>query len=277
MRKSVSLSLRMLLAIPVLLGSILLIGIYSFLPPMLESLLARDLQTRLGLPSAPEVELDGDPPPEMLAGEFSGGRVLLQDATLGGVRPDRVAIDLDPFGVDVLRSAASGALRLEEPLSGRVRAEIPEGELTRIAGAGEYPVWGVSVEEGRMFVESEVEALGVVVPVSVVGEPEVRGTTLAFVPRRVRAAGAPVPEALSDELLAEAGFEYPLDDLPYGVRITDAETEEGRLVLSGAARNLPTGGQGWPPLITPFFPAIVCRGREVQEGDRRGGLEIPRA
>jgi hypothetical protein len=73
-------------------------------------------------------------------------------------------------------------------------------------------------------------------------EVEVRGATLAFVPRRVTAVGVPVPEALSDELLAEANFVYPLDDLPYGLRITDAETEEGRLVLSGEARNLPTGG-----------------------------------
>ena len=242
MRRSVSLSLRMLLTVLVLLGTALLIGAYTFLPPMLESLVARDLQTGLGLPSAPEVELEEDPPPKMLAGEFSGGRVLLEDSTLGGVRPDRVTIELDPFGIDVLRSAVSGALRLEEPLSGRVRAEIPEGELARIAGAGEHPVKGVSVEEGRMFVESEVEALGVDVPVSVAGEPKVRGTTLAFVPRRVRAVGVSVPEELSEELLAGANFEYPLDDLPYGVRITNARTKDGRLVLSGEAQNLPTGG-----------------------------------
>lgn len=242
MRKSVSLPLRILLAALVLLGTALLIAPYTFLPPAYELLVASDLQRQLGLQSAPEVELESDPPTKMLAGSFSGGRIVLEDPTLGGVRPDRVIVDLDPFDVDVLHSVLSGILRSEKPLSGTIHAEVPEGELARIAGAGGYPVWGVSIGEGRMFVESEVEAFGVGVPVSVEGEPEVRGTTLAFVPRGVRAVGVPIPEALSDELLTEADFKYPLDDLPYGVRITDAETEEGRLVLSGEARNLPTGG-----------------------------------
>ncbi|MCA1688637.1 MAG: DUF2993 domain-containing protein, partial [Actinobacteria bacterium] len=135
-KKSVPLALRLAL-VALLLGAVTpLVGIYVFLPSLLERNAARSIQDGLGLESVPEVELDRGSPPEVLAGRFSGGRISLGAADLGGVRAERVAVDLDPFDLDVLGSVTAGALRSEAPLSGTLRAEVSEEEVSRLAKAG---------------------------------------------------------------------------------------------------------------------------------------------
>jgi hypothetical protein len=75
--------------------AIVLVGAYTFLPPLAERMVARNVQEGLGLGERPEVELQSDPPPEMLAGRFSDGWISLRDADLGYVRAGRVVVDLD--------------------------------------------------------------------------------------------------------------------------------------------------------------------------------------
>jgi hypothetical protein len=48
------------------------------------------------------------------------------------VRAEKVALDLDPFDLDVLRSLARGAPTAEEPLSGTLRAALSEKEVLRL-------------------------------------------------------------------------------------------------------------------------------------------------
>jgi hypothetical protein len=62
---------------------------------------------------------------------------------------------------------------------------------------------------------------------------------LIFVPEDLTAAGVQVPDDLADRLLTGTHFEYPLDRLPYQIRITGVETEGGRLVLSGRLPSIP--------------------------------------
>jgi hypothetical protein len=59
-------------------AAVVLIGTYTFLPPLIEGAVARSVQDRLGLEETPGVELERGPPPEMLAGRFSGAGSRLE-------------------------------------------------------------------------------------------------------------------------------------------------------------------------------------------------------
>ncbi|MDQ4106862.1 MAG: LmeA family phospholipid-binding protein [Actinomycetota bacterium] len=234
------------LALVVLVGVVLVVGSYTFLPPIVEERFGRAVQDRLGLETAPEVSLSSEPPPSLLVGEFESGRLVLEGLDFEGVRPDRTIVDLDPFSLDVLGSLGSGTFETEGPLSGSLRMELSEREVARLANTNLRgpEVESMRLEPGRTTVRIETRVMGVDVPVSVVGDLAREGQTLAFEPRRVAAFGVPLPERLSDRLVSQAGFEYPLEDLPYDTEVSDVRTEEGRGVVEGRIGRIPVGGTG---------------------------------
>jgi hypothetical protein len=225
---------------PVLL--VFLIGPYTFLPTLLEYAVARDVKARLGIEKQPDVELKSDPPLRMLAGEFSGGRVVMKNTDLGNVTATRARIDFDPFDIDVWATMREGRVVAREPLSGDIRVAVPESEVSRLAKAGsEVPIEGLDVQEGGVIARSEVSVLGRRFPASIEGEPALRDGELIFEPRGLTAAGVRVPDELADRLLAGTSFEYPLDRLPYQTTITSVEAQEGRIILSGRVPSVPLG------------------------------------
>lgn len=226
-----------------LVGAVLVVGTYTFLPPLVEGFVARDLRDSLGLAETPEVDLTSDPAPRMLFGEFSDGSVVLPPAVAGNVRPDEVAIDLDPFDVDVSGSVSGGGLRTEAPLTGDLRVELSEAEVNRIAASevASFPITGVDLREGSVLVGSEVSIFGFPIPVGVEGGVEVQGGSLVFVPSRIEAFGATVPEDVSAELLKGTSFVYPLGEQFGGSVLTGAELREDRVVLTGELGALPVG------------------------------------
>ena len=90
-----------------------------------------------------------------------------------------------------------------------------------------------------MTVDVQAQVMGISVPVSVIGTLRLRARTLAFEPRRISAFGVPLPQSLSDRLVSEAGFEYPLEDLPYDTEISDVRAENGKVVVEGRIGNIP--------------------------------------
>ena len=226
--------------VPVLV--VFLIGPYTFLPSLLEYAVARDVKARLGVDKRPHVELKSDPPPRMLAGEFSGGRIVMKNTDLGNVTATRARIDLDPFDIDVWATMRKGQVVDRDPLSGDVRVDVPEWEVSRLAKAGsEIPIQDVDVQKDGVVVRSEVSVLGRRFPASIEGEPGLRDGELIFQPQGLTAAGVQVPDELADRLLAGTSFEYPLDRLPYQTTITGVEAEEGRIILSGSVPSIPLG------------------------------------
>lgn len=227
----------------IVVAAIVLILPYFVLPTVLENLVAREVQDRLGLAERPGVELDSDPQWEMLLGEFSDGTVSVGESDLGGVRAEDVSMDLDPFGVDVGQSVRAQTAVTEEPASGRVRLSVSEEEVSRLAGQNaEVPVNGVELTRDGVTVESEGSFLGATFPVTVEGGVGVDGNALVFRPGTVRAAGVTVPPDLADSLLAGAAFRYPVEGLPYGAEITEARTVEGAVVLTGRVSGVELGG-----------------------------------
>jgi hypothetical protein len=229
-------------AVVVPLVVVFLVGPYTFLPSLVEYAVARDLKARLGAEKPPDVKLKSDPPLRMLAGEFSGGRIIMKNTELGNVNAERARIDLDPFDVNLWATMKSGRVVDREPLSGDLRVDLPEAEVSRLAKAGSaIPIEGVDAEEDGIVIRSEVSALGTEFPASVEGEPSVRDGELIFEPQTLTAAGVRVPDELAEKLLAGTSFEYPLDRLPYRTRVTGVQTEGGRLVLSGRVPSIPLG------------------------------------
>ncbi len=244
MPKKSSFTLWPVLAL-LLLAAAVLVGAYTFLITFAERTAAESIQDRLGLENKPGVELESGSPANVLAGEFSGGHISIEDAQFGGVRAESASIDLDPFDVSVLDSASSGVLRSEEPLSGTLRVVIPEEEVARLARAGaDVPVRGVDLRRDEMLVRSAAPVLGVEVPVSTRGTLHLRGEELVFEPQRVEALGSALPEGLAEQALAGTDFAYPLGGLPYGAKISEAEVQEGSLILSGEVERIPLGGTG---------------------------------
>lgn len=233
-------------AVILLVGVVALIGCYTFLPAMLEGMVAKNLQRSMGLTSEPDVKLTSDPPPRMLAGKFARGEIEMKGLDLGGVKPDRVTIDLEPFDVDVSESVTSGSVRVREPLSGTLRVELSERQVEKIARerVREFRIEGLDLKKDQITVASEVRILGFPVPVSVDGEVFVRNGALAFEPREVRAVGVPVPKNLTKALLSGTDFGYRIEDFPYDTEIQDVRVEEERLVLMGEVRGITFGGSG---------------------------------
>lgn len=230
-----------------ILCAVVLLGTYTFLPPLLGNLFGASIKNEMGLQTTPDVSLQSEPPPTLLVGNFSQGQVSLGESDFGDVRPRRVTIDLDPFDLNVLKSFGNGEFVSQEPLSGNVRMEVAEKEVTRIASsaAEDISIERVDLEKDRVTVRSGTRVLGIDVPVVVRGELAVEGQDLTFEPNRVSAFGVEVPDRLSEELLSEADFSYPMEDMPYDANVSGVEVEKDYLVISGRLERIPLdGGSG---------------------------------
>ena len=221
------------------MATILVVGAYVFVPTLIEDLVARNLQTRLGLDRTPGIDLEGSPS-RLLTGRFDGGRTVLSGLEIGGVRPEEVSVELAPFDLDLLGSFTSGSIRTGSSVSGKLRAEVSEAEVARLASleATSFPVNNVDLEKDVVSVGSEAVAFGQSIPVSVQGGLDLWDNSLVFEPTTVQALGVQIPEPLAGQLLQGTSFVYPIEPLPDGVRFTDVEVQRGQLLLIGETDNL---------------------------------------
>jgi len=225
----------MLFALLVLV--LIVLAPYSFVPSLMESVLARALQNQLGLESVPEVELASDPAPTMYAGSLSKALVSAEGVELRSVRAEKVIMDLDPFNVNLVESATSGALSTEQPLSGKLSVELSEENTSRLAQlVSAVPVQDVELEEDQIVLRM---SLGFGSPTAVRGRMFLRDGTLVFEPQQIE--GAPA-FASTEQLLALTRFEYPVSGLMYGAKVSGVEVRKDRLILSGEIQNIPLGG-----------------------------------
>lgn len=223
-------------------GIVVVAGAYAFLPGVLGGMIERKLQSDLGLETEPRAEVSSDSPLAMLAGEFSGARVVLQQPVFGGVRADRAVIRLDPFHLDMLQTVLGGELHGRGIISGGLEVELSEREVERVVAAStKAPVSGVELDEDLLTLESSVSLLGVEVPISVEGKLLARSEYLVYRPVRASAMGFAVPEKVSRELVSGASFRHRLRDLPYGARMTGIKVMDESVVFSGTVERLALG------------------------------------
>ena len=112
---------------------------YTILPPLLESLVARTVQDKVGLANPPAVELASDPPLGMYTGNFSEARISVRGYEIGGLKTEYVALELNPFNLNLLQSATTGTLSTTQPLSGRLQVKLTKATDLRFAQVGIQP------------------------------------------------------------------------------------------------------------------------------------------
>ena len=109
---------------------------YTVLPPLLESVVARTVQDQVGFARPPEVELGSDPPPRMYFGSFSTARISVRGYEIGGLETDYVALELDPFDLNLLQSATTRTVSTAQPLSGSLRVKLSDESALRLSQLG---------------------------------------------------------------------------------------------------------------------------------------------
>ena len=216
--------------------TLILLAPYTFLPPVLGSVLGRTLQSQLKLERAPEVVLDSSPPPVMYAGSFSKALISVEGVDLGGVKAQKVVLEPDPFDVNLMDTATSGALSTAEPLSGRLHVELSEDGALRLAQeVAAVPVQDIELEDDQVVLKFE---LGFGAPTSIRGRLLLQNGALTFEPQQVEGSTGGVPPA---QLLALASFAYPVTGLPFGAEVSSVKVLKDHLVLTGEMRKIPLG------------------------------------
>jgi hypothetical protein len=109
---------------------------YTVLPGVLESLVARTIQDRVGLAQAPEVEIGSSPPPMMYAWSFSKARIAVKGYELSGLPTKYVALELDPFDLNLIESVTNRTVSTAQPLSGRLQVKLSKATSLRLSQAG---------------------------------------------------------------------------------------------------------------------------------------------
>ena len=109
---------------------------YTFLPGVLEGVIASTIQDQVGLAQTPDVELESSPPPMMYAGSFSKARISVKGYEIGGVPTKYVALELDPFNLNLLQSITSRTVSTAQPLSGRLQVKLEKATSLRLSQAG---------------------------------------------------------------------------------------------------------------------------------------------
>jgi hypothetical protein len=210
---------------------------FTVLPALLESATARLLQNQLGLEETPEVEIESSPAPMMYAGSFSKALVSAKGIELAGVKTENVVMDLDPFNLNLLKSATSGKVSTEQPLSGKLSVALSEANVSRLAQVGSgVPVQDVGLEDDQVVLGM---SLGFGAPVSVRGRLFLQNGLLVFQPEQVEGAPSFIS---SEQLIALTRFSYPVTGLPFGAKVTGVDVRKDRLTLSGEIKKIPLEG-----------------------------------
>jgi hypothetical protein len=232
---------KTLFALLVLL--LIVLAPFTVLPALLESVTARLLQDQLGLQETPEVEIESSPAPMMYAGSFSKALVSVKGVKIGGVKTENVAMEFDPFDLNLLESVTSGAVSTEQPPSGKLSVALSEDSALRLAQAGSaVPVQDIEFEKDQVVLKL---VLGFGSPTSVRGRLFLQDQLLVFEPQEVDEAPGFVT---AEQVLAVTGFAYPtsglpfaVSGLPFGVEVSGVEVRKDRVTLSGQIQNIPLG------------------------------------
>jgi hypothetical protein len=173
----------------------------------------------------------------MYAGSFSKALVSAKGIELAGVKTENVVMDLDPFNLNLLKSATSGKVSTEQPLSGKLSVALSEANVSRLAQVGSgVPVQDVGLEDDQVVLGM---SLGFGAPVSVRGRLFLQNGLLVFQPEQVEGAPSFIS---SEQLIALTRFSYPVTGLPFGAKVTGVDVRKDRLTLSGEIKKIPLEG-----------------------------------
>ncbi|MFP5283667.1 MAG: DUF2993 domain-containing protein [Actinomycetes bacterium] len=195
------------------------VGVDRYAEGRAEDEARRALQTELGTPALPEVEIRDFPfLPSLLDEKVRQVRVVAEDAVLPG-DPDLPARRLDLTLDGVTRPAPAQARA--DHLEGT--AMLDYASLPRIGGE---PL--TYAGNGLVRLEVQQNVLNVPVQAVVTGRPvlDVAQQTVTLGEPRITVAGVEVPEATAQALLDEVADPVPVTGVPRGLRLTSLAVDD---------------------------------------------------
>ena len=194
---------------------------------------SRQLQSELGLPTAPRVDVEGSPfLPQVAAQRLRSVHVVADDlprssrSTVPIAHVDLVLTDVttDDWFRTLTAARAEGTARVDYP----ALAEVAGLPLTYAGG-------------GRLQTRASSSVFGLNVAATVTGTPrlDVAEQTIVLADPDVRVIGVDLPKPAARALVAGVTRPIPVTGLPFGLRLTSITPEDDGLHVSLQGDDVP--------------------------------------
>lgn len=203
-----------------------------------ERTLGNALQSELSTPARPDVDIGGFPfVAQALGGSFKEVQVAAENAT---VRDGETTVPLAQLNATLTDITASN--RFADVVAGRGQATalVDWASLSSLAGQQ------VSYQaDDRMRVDFTVPIGRLSIEGSITGRPvlDAQNQTISVADPQVSVADVDVPEAVVDTVSRTVLQPYPIQDLPYDIRVSDLTVQPDGISLTGIGQDIPLRGQ----------------------------------
>ena len=223
---------RLLVVLLVLVA--LLVGADRIAEQVAEGRIAEQLTADLS--STPTVEIGGFPfLTQALAGRYQRITVSGDTASRQGVRVTDFSADLE--GVRVPLSDALGGRVSQVPVDRlRGRALITYADFAAAAAAG-VPGLQLAPAGDQVRATAPLSVLGQDLTVSALSDATLEGNQILLTAQSFQVGGSPVSGLISGALSGRLDLRVDVDALPYDLQLTDVQTGERGIELSGTARD----------------------------------------
>jgi len=219
-----------LLVVAVLVAALLVVGDRAA-AYVAENRVGQSLQTRLGTPARPAVDIEGFPfLTQVLRRSLDSVRI-----SADGVRTDEEEAELAHADLRLRDVTSADRFRTftAEQVDGNATIDYPT--VQQLTGqALSY------AREGRVQLTTQTQLLGVPVTARVVGRPvvDVAAQTLSLAEPELRVAGVDVPESTSQALLDTLVKPVPISGIPYGLSVTGLTAQPDGLRATVTGRDV---------------------------------------
>ncbi|CAN5215592.1 hypothetical protein BH24ACT10_BH24ACT10_19710 [soil metagenome] len=223
---------RLLVALVVLAGLLLIAD--RGLAALAHRTVAAEVQAAAGLPAEPDVDLGGFPfLPEAVAGRYDRVEVGARDVPAGEIVLDR--LDAVLLGAQVpLGEAVSGSVTRVPVEQVTARALVGYDQLEQQAADREL---SFAPDAGRLRVTGTVEIFGQELVAVAVSRLEIVDGDLLVIAESFEVGSDLADSLLSGALEGRFDLRVPVQDLPYGLTMTDVDVAADGVVVLAEASN----------------------------------------
>jgi len=203
-----------------------------------QNTLANALQSELSTPTKPDVSIGGFPfVTQVLGGSFSSVQVTADDAT---VADGETTVEIAHLDATLTGITATDRYATIVAGRGEASALVDWGSVSSLAGQQ------VSyVADDRMRIDFSVPIGRLSIEGFITGRPQlnVDDQTITVVDPEVTVASVDVPQAVVDAVSRIVLQPFPIQELPYDIKVTGLTVQPDGVSLSGTGQDIPLRGQ----------------------------------
>lgn len=202
-----------------------------------QNVVATNLQQEFSTPTKPIVHIGGFPfVTQALSGSFSSVQVTADDAT---VQNGQTSVALSHLDATLTQLTTTDRASKIVAGHGEATALVDWSGVTSLVGQQ------VSyADDGRMKIDFSVPIGQLSITGSITGRPElnVDDQTITVVDPQVTVASVDVPQAVVDAVARIVLRPFPIEGLPYDIKVTGMSVQPDGLQVSGTGENIPIRG-----------------------------------